>query len=533
MAMRSPHKDWRLNEISPIDVRQIGLDQLLTSLWLNVLHGPRPTARMTTAFEGVAQVAALMERRGEEGFVGFWNAPGAAETWLRSDLLRVMKQHPEQFAVARPLHGLAARLRGPNRAASDSNASLVVYNWMATEDPGLIEELRQFVKVDSADDTLDLASFALALLGEEQVEDRPKPVDDRADRMPASLCRGQARLYCDDLRKLLAYRAAMPRTVVVDHIRRLTGFHLGIYMLRVFHAVAAIEGDGGALRSCETCTAGRATDKCPYRLELVADFGEDARSPIARLAEDSWSHQEDVLGRYIRSHLALKKLKEFAQDLAARHPEESVPFTTLEEIAAVERLARPERLDPYFESRVDDLRRSSGESGERIRELEAEYRQLGLTSFRIYVALLSYFKERSWMRYHRFLLDSLFGKNSAEGALRQPLGGSRRRRRVALGASLLETLTLIAVVDKREDGYVTRPLRVDRLIRHLDERYDLLISRPPDRYANDPQTLATFADNIDRLKARLRETGLYTDLSDAFLAQTIKPRFHLGATEQA
>jgi hypothetical protein len=528
MALKSPHRDWKLDEITPIYVRAVGLDQLLTNLWLHILHGARPLVRMGIPFEGVAQVAALMERRREEGFVGFADFPGAAETWLRSDLLRVMKRRPEEFAVARPVHALAARVRGPNRVSSDSDASLIVYDWLHFADPELIDELRDLISVESADESLDLASFALALLGDEQDADRPRPGEEPVTRTP--LCLGHARTYCEDLRRLLAYRASMPRTVLVDHVRRLTAFHLGIYLLRLFRIVTDIEQNAGAARLCDACREGRMPDEpCPYRLEMLVDCGEDARSPIAKLAEESWARQEDMLGRYIRSHLALKKLHEFAENLKMRYPSDAVPFETVDQIAAIEAGARPGRLDSYFDSRIDELRSSSGDVGARIQELEGEYRQLGESSFRTYVAVLAYFSERRWLAYHRQLLDSLFDKNSAEGAMRQPLGG-RRLRRMALGASLLETLTLIAVVERRRNEYTTRPLRVDRLIAHLDERYDLLVSRPPERYAADPQILGVLAGNVDRLKARLRETGLYTDLSDAFLAQTIKPRIILDGS---
>jgi hypothetical protein len=35
------------------------------------------------------------------------------------------------------------------------------------------------------------------------------------------------------------------------------------------------------------------------------------------------------------------------------------------------------------------------------------------------------------------------------------------------------------------------------------------------------------ASNVDRFRARLRETGLFTDLSDAFLNQLVRPRYHV------
>jgi hypothetical protein len=94
-------------------------------------------------------------------------------------------------------------------------------------------------------------------------------------------------------------------------------------------------------------------------------------------------------------------------------------------------------------------------------------------------------------------------------------------------AGLLETLVLVAVVDQTDRGFETRPLRVDEFLDWLERRYDFLISTPPPERSNDPSAVAIASDNADRFRRRLRETGLYVDLSDAFLAQTIRPRIHL------
>src|SRR5207244_4361547 len=116
--------------------------------------------------------------------------------------------------------------------------------------------------------------------------------------------------------------------------------------------------------------------RCPYPLELVVDCGEDARSPIAKLAEEAWARQEDQLARYVRSHLALKKLDEFASDQDLEHESDSIPHGTLEEIASVEASARPEVLNAYFRLRITSLISESGadDAKERLRELEAQYR---------------------------------------------------------------------------------------------------------------------------------------------------------------
>ena len=36
---------------------------------------------------------------------------GAAEAWLRADLVRMLRRKPEQFTVGRPVHALATRVR--------------------------------------------------------------------------------------------------------------------------------------------------------------------------------------------------------------------------------------------------------------------------------------------------------------------------------------------------------------------------------------------------------------------------------------
>jgi hypothetical protein len=69
---------------------------------------------------------------------------------------------------------------------------------------------------------------------------------------------------------------------------------------------------------------------------------------------------------------------------------------------------------------------------------------------------------------------------------------------------------------------------VAELVRWLEHRYGLRISTPPDRLAQDAHVTRALAANVDRLKSRLRETGMFVDLSDAFLAQTVRPRYILA-----
>ena len=527
MALQKPHSDWRLPQASPVDVRAVDpLDKILARLWLRVSFDNLPLMARPGA-ETVTELADQMEH--SPHFRDFGSNPGAAEAWLRADLVKTLRRKdPNKFTVGRPVHALATRVRSVDRETNDSGVSLAVYSWLKRVAPELVGELREFITVETSDESLDLASRALALLGTEQSADAPK--SDEPEKIASPSCLGVPKTYADDVARLLAYREVMPRSALVDHLRRLTGFHVGLYLLRAFRIAAVAERRDNDERACSSCPARVPRSfGCPYRLDLLVDFGEDARSSVAKLAEVSWAGQEDHLHRYVRSHLALKKLDEFATYLDESYPDERVAHDSLDEIAAVESAVREDLLQLYFDKRIRDLlEEAKGETRGRFEDLQRQYRGMGLSSFRTYVGLLAHDSEQRWFRYHRYLLDSLFGKNSAQGLLRQPLGG-RRRRRAAMGAALLETLTLIAVVGGDASGFFTRPLRVDELIDRLEVRYGLLVSRPPAGLENDVTATRTVASNVDRFKARLRETGLYTDLSDAFLAQLVRPRYPLDS----
>ena len=50
----------------------------------------------------------------------------------------------------------------------------------------------------------------------------------------------------------------------------------------------------------------------------------------------------------------------------------------------------------------------------------------------------------------------------------------------------------------------------------------------PAGLADDFETARMLATNVERFKVRLRETGLFRDLSDAFVAQLVRPRFSVS-----
>lgn len=510
MTLSLPHKAWTL-DVLPVPLTQwIGTDELLTQLWLRLAYGNKRTTRRESSRTLVVELASMMEGDSEH-FRGFDAGSDVAVTWLRADLVKTLKgKNVNEFSVARPVHLPATRLRNLKREA-DANASAIPYQWIRDFDHALGEEIKDWLSVDrlDIDEMGDLPTFALAALAYNEPEDVVPPTGAERPGVAAMLCPTRGKWYVEDLRALMAYRKHLPRAVLVDHIRRMTTLHVALHLLQTFSGVVAITADPSAECGCHD-----AHSRCRWMPSIVTDCGEDSRSGVAKLAEKSWVDFEGTLAEYIRAHLTLRKLKEFGESSMNK---KKLDTKSVRGLALIRTKATEASLDDWSRARIELL-------GTDFTELAAQYNTLGLSSFDTYMSLLFSDGERRWFGYHRQVLDSVFGKNFRDGAMRQPLGQPRRRR-LALSPSLLETIVLAAMV--RFDGNqnpITRSLRVDQLVDRLADRYGMLVMKAPPGLEEDPVVTSTMLSNHLTFRTRLRQAGLFVDQSDAFLAQTIRPR---------
>lgn len=510
MTLASPHKDFKLDQLPVPETRWIGSDEMLTQLWLRLEYANRKTTHKETPRQRVAELASLLEGDSTH-FQGFASGSGVAETWIRADLFKIPKRYPDEFTVARPVHLPATRLRNAKRE-SDANASAIPYQWIRELDPELGEILRAWLRVKTVDDRMgDLPTYALALLADNEAEEII--VKGERPGVVPMLCNTRGRWYTEDLRALLAYSEHLPRAVLVEHIRRLTMLHIALHLIQTYQAVVEIETDPDATCGCES-----GADRCRWMPSVVTDCGEDPRSEVAKLAELSWTDVEFTLSGYVRAHLRLRKAMEFAQSSLNRG--RKLDLTSIRGLARVRSGASKTSFEEWSRSRVEQV--VLAEPG--LRDMVNEYESMDLAPFDVYLSLLNFDGERRWFSYHRQVLDSVFGKNFRDGAMRQPLGG-RRRRRLALSPPLVETLVLAAMVRFDSDGHpMTRPLRVDQLVDILASRYGLLVAQPPNSLEEDPAATRAMLMNNLTLRTRLRQAGLFVDQSDAFLTQTIRPR---------
>ena len=548
MALKGRDREFRLNKLSYIDFKPVNMDRVLTMLFPRLRFDGYGTRRPPRRNELTVGDFADEYTRDPRGFVGFDQHPDIVARWIETDLMDVVNRgKPNQaLAAPRPLHGNTYKFRNA-RHTRDYGAAEQIY-WMLYHARGgrgqaARDGLRRFFfpGVDPHTDrydasaTVDVETQALLHF------DRQVTVDVREsnepDRQPP-LCVGQADLLADDALRLLAYEPYMPRSVLVEYFKTLFAFHLGLYFLRTMKLLPALVRRRSADPTCAPGNCPVAPDRmhahgcCPYRIYVLADLGNDPDSPMADLARHSADVHYRRIPGYVQSHYRLRKLDEFATYLTRKLGKAAAPAGGKFAVDDLLKLLEPPyagEREGFFKMRLASLIEDSG--GTASGDLDPEVRrvtEMGLSDLDLYIEVLMAMRGTYHRRYITEFLDSVFKRRDA-GLMQQPHRGARR---FALSSHLLEVLLQIAVLESSGPEFATRELLVDELLTFLRERYGIHVDRlPPGDGFGAPSIndLAALRQNRKDFESRLREIGFFRDLSDAFVTQTIAPRYTISA----
>jgi len=551
--MKLARKDYEFNntQICQIMPKHIELDRALINLYMLLKHdGRRPVAKTgRTPVTVDLLVERLTEQHGDT-LRGFRAYPEVVRDWIYSDLVdMVYRGLPDREAVTAPLplHLNAYKLRNPKQSL-DYRASEHLLSMLREADPDLIRRLADFLgqgmsaaggyETYDGQTPLDLDTLMIV-----RMVDTPDLKDGQSGQglpLDPPLCIGQARLLCSDLRRLLAYEAVVPRRVLIDYLRAAFGLHLGLYLLRLFRQVAGWVQDRAAHPACLNCPVDPGQERpfaaCPYACqnpqaerpapELLVDMGERYQSRMAALSRETCARAYAGINDYIHAVFTINQVKRFAESdrgYAYRRSAESVAAL----LALLNR--SPEALQNYFSDRLDDLfsaAASTADDEKERREIQAVYEMRDLPPLARFIELVSLERTRYYRKYLTEQVDTVLMKNQETCLLRQGKG-RRNERRWHIGSQMLEMLVQIAVLEPTgaQEGakFRSRPILIDDFTAWLRKRYGLVLM--PDWPQATIQDYAAFNANLGALKRRLREIGFYTDLSDAYNAQIIRPRY--------
>ena len=121
------------------------------------------------------------------------------------------------------------------------------------------------------------------------------------------------------------------------------------------------------------------------------------------------------------------------------------------------------------------------------------------------------------------------GLKKAHGILRGSVL-SRKSWRYAPTNDLLAVLVQLAAArlmptgTKGEEGQEVPPIRLQEFLQFLEERFGILVDRPPTQFEG-AEYAAAASDNLRAMLRRLRQMGIFHDLSDDFTVQRLHPPY--------
>jgi hypothetical protein len=250
MSLSKRDREFRLPKISYLDFKHLEMDRVLTAFFARLAHNGYPS-RLTRNFE--LSVDAFVEFTFEhpEWFTKFQDNPDVVRRWVETHLLDLVNRGKanEALAAPRPLHGFTYRFRNPKHSR-DYGAAQHLYEmlYMARKGAGqkALEHLHHFFfqghdKVTgkaNAGAVIDVETQALLRLLDEVKGDAPDTKSGRDSFSP--LCVGAADLLAEDIQRLLFYQRFIPRSVMVEYLKVLIAFHLGLYHLRLLKLLPAL-----------------------------------------------------------------------------------------------------------------------------------------------------------------------------------------------------------------------------------------------------------------------------------------------------
>lgn len=534
MKLGKDDQEFRNPRVFYPDPKSVELDRVLVRLYLLLrCRGTRPATKVHNKPDW-DRVTHHRERLAKmKDNIGFNEHVAAAQAWLESDVFDVVnrgKGAAEGIASLRPLHLDAAKIHIAQRCRDYAVADHL-YAALEAGDPRVLDALRAYLDKgrDPGSDRgsvgaqLDLETLALLKLVEGL--DGFNASSTKATEYPP-VCVGQSRVLCDDVGRLLAYQDAVPRAVMIEYLRTIFGLHTALYTLRVARQLTGWLADRRANDACRNCPVQGAADKpftgCPYTLRFQTDMGDDYRSHMARLAQQSaaaeWGRMEDL----IRALFSVNQLFRYARSKNLKAKD--VPAD------AVDLLSNPPpTFDGFFEAMLENARANNTPVEGSLPADVSAILNMDLPPFERFIELILHVRYRHHHKYLNQMLDKLFQKNTEYAAAVQGKSASNPRR-WHLGTRLLEVFVQLAVLKvEPADGkrrYVARPMLIDDFVRWIEDRYGFVLAGTADPAV--PATLddhRAFRQNIGQLKSQLREIGFFDDLSDAFNAQTIRPRY--------
>lgn len=511
-------KAFREPYIFASDVKAITLDNVLVNLFMLMRNnGARIKLMLKSGtfhdIKSLKKYFHVLESNND--ISGYSENPEAIESWIRSSLVNMVfrGKAKENVASMRPLHLESYRIRN-QRHTRDYNSADQLFI-MLSQRPEVMKALKDYLSigwdnisrkiVDSP--TLDVDTAGILHLIKLVDIDTKVSTSQMAIK---PLLEKQASLFCDDVMRLLSYQNSIPRSVFIDYLRVLVGFHLSLYFQKLVYLLPKMVKEG--------------TIDVEDDWSQVVDLTDKLDSNVSNIACADMDKTLNGLMDYVRASYSIKVMRRLVTPHTSVATALSmIKHPSVENNADINASLRNIYNRYYYNAKTTE---EMQEAEQNVKELQ-EYLQYEETPLEKYVQCLMKVGAAYQLKFSRDFLDKSSMKNESSALIID--GRSRKHtRRGAIGSKLLEVLVQLLVLNQKENGELeSRPLSIRQLAKEIRNRYGLIIDGTDEiRFKNaDIKTHLAFKDNMTALKNKLRQIGFYTDLSDASSLQKIRPRY--------
>ena len=338
-------------------------------------------------------------------------------------------------------------------------------------------------------------------------------------------CPLAAKTFAEDVVLFLSsYGKLLSATELASHFAALLNFEFFHYSLNLYRGTnSLVNGHESPELSHEQGVS---------RLEVYVDMTQDRTGRSSVLAQSCINRDIEEAESYLRSSILLKTTFDFLSEnleirkqvLSAEGCNRIRLINSLRDHPDIQSDARSllKKLRIHFRGQYDDEELSSD-----VCALLDE----GATALDRASNTLYNFQRNNAVNNIMKWIQMTGGLRRGDGILEGNLRG-RRNWRYALSDQLLEIFCMIAAACPEvqeasgrtwKPNTMAQPILLSAFLEFLKKRYGILIAEPPG-FEQSAESMAAAKENLNALRRRLRQMGLFQDLSDDFNAQRIVPR---------
>ena len=541
--------------ICTIDMNDFDIDLFLPSLFFTILAQGRGKARRANDPKAITQfINALAQHATLEGFSDL-EGRRVLERLVRTTLITTggvgRYRIEEQITSIVPFSILAHKPGFPVAGGRQRGADTFIYQTLR-ERLGADDELRKFVKmvfgrgviiksIPELGGTYDgetrldtLTRLSIAFLDGFQ-NTRPGITREKNVSSPCPALTKE--LATDLLRYLFEYHITMPTQAFTHHLLVLINFELFNYTLKLVNAVNELVQHPERLPNAMLDKA----ETSPPQLYL--DFMESSGGHSQEMAKACVRRDIETYQQFLSSNLLLRQLDIYIEKLKRNPRYSSIIEDVLRSgISGAEFLqgllilsndpALSLGIDAAASFDEDRIRKENTSEGDDDSEsahwLDALINTTESNLERVVSLLVEGQKGDAIEHFVRWYWG-VGGMKKPQGVLRGT-SHSRKSWRYAPTNDLLAVFVQLAAVrlspptNQDRGDQELQPVRLQDFLQFLEKRFGILIDRPPSPFEG-AEYVAAARENLRAMLRRLRQMGIFRDLSDDFTVQRLHPPY--------